>query len=294
MGRPTKHYGKFRIRWIDENNVRKSRVFDDKETAALELQREELAVEERRRGLRPAASERRTFAHAADYWERYRAPAKRSEKDDLSVLKQLRPHFGRLDLRDTEAWVAAIDRYKTLKAAKLSEKTIGNHLTLLGSILRAALDLGWLERLPKIKKPAFDIASESYRYLRNEDEIQRFLDGAIPEGPMVYALYATAVYTGLRAGELAGLRWEDVDLATHWLDVLLRGDAVRAELMVRRARETMMAADAIDELERRRLARANEMTGGEEYPDGRPAPRDSAALSWDQESGVDRTVAHFK
>lgn len=212
-GKPTRHYGKWRIRWIDENGVRHSRVFDTKETATLELQREELAVEERRRGLRPAAGERRTFADAADYWERH-APAKRSEKDDLSILKQLRPHLGRLDLRDTEAWVLAIDRYKGLKT-QLSDKTLANHLTLLGSILRAALDLGWLERLPKIKKPRFDIASESYRYLKSDDEIRRFLDAAAAQGPMVHALYATAVYTGMRAGELAGLRWEDVDLASR-------------------------------------------------------------------------------
>lgn len=37
------------------------------------------------------------------------------------------------------------------------------------------------------------------------------MNAAEPEGPMTYALIATAIYTGARAGELAGLRWDDVD-----------------------------------------------------------------------------------
>ena len=29
---------------------------------------------------------------------------------------------------------------------------------------------------------------------------------------MLVAFYATAVYTGMRAGEVVGLRWDDIDL----------------------------------------------------------------------------------
>jgi integrase len=33
------------------------------------------------------------------------------------------------------------------------------------------------------------------------------------------ALYVLAITTGMRSGELLGLRWEDVDLQTHTLQV---------------------------------------------------------------------------
>jgi integrase len=154
---------------------------------------------------------RKTFAEAADYWERERSPSKRSFKDDISMLKQLRQHFGTLQLNDAEAWVAAIDRYKTSKAG-LSPKTVANHLTLLGSILRVAEEMRWLERLPKIRKPRIKAAGTDFSYLRTEDEIRRFLQAARHEGEQVFVLFATAIFTGLRAGELAGLRWVDVDL----------------------------------------------------------------------------------
>jgi hypothetical protein len=49
MGKPTRHYGRWRIRWTDEAGERHSKVFDDKAEAELELKREELATEERRR-----------------------------------------------------------------------------------------------------------------------------------------------------------------------------------------------------------------------------------------------------
>jgi hypothetical protein len=68
MSRPTKHYGLWRIRWIDENRHRESAVYPDRQQTALELQRRRLEVEERRRGLRAAAIAPRTFADIADYW----------------------------------------------------------------------------------------------------------------------------------------------------------------------------------------------------------------------------------
>ncbi|HVZ35110.1 MAG TPA: site-specific integrase, partial [Polyangiaceae bacterium] len=49
-------------------------------------------------------------------------------------------------------------------------------------------------------------------YLRNEEEVQRFLRAARElEGELTFVLYLTAVRTGMRAGELAGLEWGDID-----------------------------------------------------------------------------------
>lgn len=57
MAKATKHYGKWRIRWVDENGERRSEVFDDRREAVFQLQQRELEAEERRCGLEVAPSE---------------------------------------------------------------------------------------------------------------------------------------------------------------------------------------------------------------------------------------------
>jgi integrase len=51
-------------------------------------------------------------------------------------------------------------------------------------------------------------------------EVARLLAVARQEGPAPHALLATAVYTGMRKGELFGLRWEDVCFAPAQLRVM--------------------------------------------------------------------------
>jgi integrase len=41
----------------------------------------------------------------------------------------------------------------------------------------------------------------------------------LEEGEAIHALYATAVYTGLRFGELAGLRWDAIDFERRLITV---------------------------------------------------------------------------
>lgn len=116
MAKPTPHYGAWRIRWIDENGTRQSAVHDDRREALFQLHQRQLEVDERRRGLRPTPAEPKTFLDIAAYHEQHRAPQKRSFKDDLSILKQLRAGFGTLGLSNAAEWVPAIDRYVANKS----------------------------------------------------------------------------------------------------------------------------------------------------------------------------------
>jgi integrase len=131
------------------------------------------------------------------------------------IERHLRPSFGRLPLTSLD--VSRVDAF-VARRAHLSPKTVHNHLTLLISMLRLAVDLGWLRSVPRIKKPKI-VLDADYRYLRSDQEIADFLRAAQAEDEHVYVMYSMAVYTGLRAGELAGLRWSDIDLKRRLITV---------------------------------------------------------------------------
>jgi integrase len=251
---PTKLRDRWRIRWIDEKDIRRSDVFDTYKEAEYQLGLRKLEAEERRRGIRAAAPEPRTFDAICTYWLEKRAIRKRSEADDRSIIRRhLRPAFGHLRLCDVG--VEEVDGF-VVDRDYLSPKTVANQLTLLVSLLRLANELGWLVTLPRIKKPRVQLFSKDFRYLRTKDEVRRFLAAAREEreGPTVHALYAMAVLTGLRAGELAALRWEDVDLENRRLTVQRSFDGPTKSGDVRHV--PLMADELPRILRAQRLARA--------------------------------------
>lgn len=209
MGKPVRQRGKWRIRWLDENGQRKSEVYDDYRVATSKLAQHLHEVDQIKRGLRAANPPAKTFGELCDYWIEKRAILKRSRKDDESIIRcHLRPFFGEMKL--IQVGVETGDEF-LVSRAHLDKKTISNIVTLLNSMLIAAKGLGWLLEAPRIRKPKVRLFSKDYRYLRTEEEIRRFLTAAREEGELVFVLYAMAVYTGLREGELAGLLWEDID-----------------------------------------------------------------------------------
>jgi integrase len=217
ISKPIKHRTKWRIRWKDEHGERQSAVHDKHSTALAALRAEQARVEEVRRGQRPAVPQPRSFAELCDYWLANRASQKRSGYHDESIIRcHLRPFFGGLQL--AEVGVEKADAF-VVSRANLDIKTVHNHLTLLISMLNAAVDLGWLTKLPRIRKPKTSLFSADYSYLRTQVEIDRFLLAASSEGPLVYALYLTALCTGMREGELAGLRWDDVNFENRLITV---------------------------------------------------------------------------
>jgi integrase len=207
----------WRIRWIDENGTRRSEVYSKKDDAVFKLREHEHHVEQIRRRLRSPDPVDVRFDDVDDYWLKVRAANKRSRACDESILRaHLRPAFS--GKRLAEIGVKEIDVFKASKG-HLHLNTLHHILTLLISLLRVAVELNWLRVMPVVKKPRIKLFSKDFHYLRTEEEISRFLRSAKDEGEEEFALYSTAVYTGLRQGELAALLWANVDFATRLITV---------------------------------------------------------------------------
>jgi hypothetical protein len=177
VAKPTKHKGKWRARWVDEHGRRQSAVFDDYRRAQTELSRRQVEVEEIQRGVRNAAPPEKTVGDLCDYWLENLAFRKRSHKDDESIIRRhLRPAFGTTRLRDVG--VEDVDAYvnEKIDGEELSPKTVNNHVTLLGTMLRTAatFKVPWLTSVPHFKKPRVALFSRDFQWLRTEHEIHRF------------------------------------------------------------------------------------------------------------------------
>lgn len=236
VAKPVRHYDKWRIRPISGDGKRQSLVFDTYAEAEDALKLIEAEAVRARRGLlvtsapgapiitgnvtatpaAKAASTQKTFADLATFWLDNKAPGKRSRKDDKSMIGcHLLPAFGHMGLSEnfTERSIEHSAKHRG------SEKTLWNRLTLLETMLGLAVELGWLAKVPNIPKPKITACDANYRWLKSDAEIEHIMRAARDEGEHVFALYSTAVWSGLRKGELAALTWADIDLGRQLISV---------------------------------------------------------------------------
>ena len=108
-----------------------------------------------------------------------------------------------------------------LVAKKCAAATIDSALTPLRALYRRAVARGEVTSNPtlRIEKPAVRC---KVRIVASPVEAAARLDALDPEDR---PLWATAFYAGLRRGELIGLHWDDVDLATGVIHVRRGWDA---------------------------------------------------------------------
>lgn len=230
MSKPVRHGKKWRVRWTDHNGKRHSEVYETRGDALFKLNEHRHHVGEVERNLRLPDPPRKTFDDVADHWLTVQAAGKRSLACDKSIIRaHLRPAFGGMLI--SRIGTEEIQRLKAAKA-HLHPNTLHHILTLLISLLRMALDLNWLRVMPKVKKPKIKLFSKDFHYLSTRQEAGRFLRSAKEEGELEFALYATALYSGMRQGELAALCWSGVDfekrlilVATSWGGPTKNGEA---------------------------------------------------------------------
>jgi integrase len=147
----------------------------------------------------------------------------------------------------------AIDAYKErlIAEGKLSPRTIVRHLTVLHGIFKRAKRKWGLSENPAsadlVERPKLVYTGEFDTYDR--DELERL--AAAAESPQDTALYLTAAFTGLRTGELFGLRWGDVDFVGGLVHVRRSFDHKQRVEKVpkgKRVRSVPLMADAMDAL----------------------------------------------
>jgi integrase len=102
-----------------------------------------------------------------------------------------------------------------LSARGLLPKSVNNFMVPLKRMLGHAVKWGYLTRNPAAEVQRLPVPHREMRAL-TPTEVRRLLDAAAPEHRLFFEL---AVMTGLRRGELIGLKWGDVDFRDARLHV---------------------------------------------------------------------------
>ena len=152
-----------------------------------------------------------------------------STKDKKSTLagyksiidNNIKPIIGKLEIgKITPLHVQEWTNYLN-KEKDLSPKTLRNCLSLLRNIFNSALSWGFITSNPcvNIALPAKEKKEVAFY---NEQQIITLLDRVIVLDNSQIQLKASimlALFSGLRMGELAGLRWSDIDLQSGEVSV---------------------------------------------------------------------------
>jgi integrase len=137
--------------------------------------------------------------------ERYRQVVRKHLIPNIGtiVLTQLKPeHLQKL--------------YTSMQNNDLSAGTVAYVHNVIHVALKTALEWGLI-----VRNPADAVSTPRVRRTEmqtwNEQEIGQFLEAA--KSTPYYALFYTALFTGMRRSELLGLKWSDVDLVMGQISV---------------------------------------------------------------------------
>jgi integrase len=188
----------------------------------------------------------------------------RKKSHRLTVASDLRNHivpfFG--DRTLDRITPDDIERYIAVKQRTLAVKTIRNHLNTMHSVFQVGLRQGWCHQNPVklADRPVIRTTETRIRFL-TQPEVDTLIAAEYPDdafGSIEPTLYLTAAMTGLRQGELLGLRWRDVDFEARRVRVVspfVRGEFgdPKSEGSGRSVPMAQRVADALAELRDRTL-----------------------------------------
>ena len=179
-------------------------------------------LQEVENGANPEANKALTFRQLTDKYLKYHAEIylRESTYDTYTGFLNLHilPVIG--DMKVIEITLNTINEYIRIKQkeGKLTNCTINKHLVLMKSILNHAVDNGLIvrnpaDRLKKLKEEKIE------QQCLTMDEVFAVLDTAKKHYPDFHPLLFTAIFTGMRLGEIRALTWDRVNFVKGCIKV---------------------------------------------------------------------------
>ena len=229
------------------------------------------AIRAQEQGL-PVAAARQTLAQFLERWLVDSARPKLRERTFESYATVVRRHLipslghhqlARLSPEDVERYLnreqAAGRISRRAGDRKLSARTVQYHRAILRRALNVALKRGYVYRIVATLTDPPRVERGETKPL-NLAQVRALLDAA--RGHRLEALLTAALSTGMRQGELLGLRWVDVDLDAGTLHVRKQLQRINNKLEMREpktARSRRVIALLPDEVEVLRTQRAGQL-----------------------------------
>ena len=122
------------------------------------------------------------------------------------IEKHLSPAFGRMKLKSITP-----EKIQSFVSDKIdlgyAPRSVNSMLKVLGAVMKWGVRLNYVSKDPAASVERVKVIEDEMDFL-NPDDVARLLE-SVPDD--YHPLFATAVMTGLRQGELLGLRWNDFD-----------------------------------------------------------------------------------
>jgi integrase len=185
---------------------RRECIGPDKRLAETVLKKRKVEIAEGRY-MDIKKNEKIKFENFADqYLELHSKINNRSwQKSDLHNIKSIKRHFSGKYLY--EITPVMIERFKTERIKEVSPATVNRNLTCLKSMFNKAIQWGKLEENPFRAVKLLKENNKRLRYLEKEEIIRLLARCTKHLRPIV----VIALNTGMRKGEILGLKWQDID-----------------------------------------------------------------------------------
>lgn len=169
----------------------------------------------------PAGGDLTTLADYAERWlaskaDQLKPSTLRNYTDALAAY--ILPELGHLPCEDVTRqtllrWVAWAELQRQEDGSRYAHDTVGGWWRVLKVLVRDAIADGVIEGDPlrRVRAPRGERTPQRELRTLTSEQLANLVRAAQRSCPDRYAEIVTLAYTGMRAGELYALRWEDVD-----------------------------------------------------------------------------------
>lgn len=213
------------IDWYDGIRRRRKLIGTSKGEAKKELAAKKLERLRGRQEIKPAIPLLR-FEQFADRYREYSKVNKRGFYNERYRLIQITEYFGKRKLSDLNRWDA--ENFKIEMSRNRGPATVNRLLGNLKHMGTKMVEWGLLPSNPFAGVRLLHVPKRSERILSQDEEKRLITACDQVHTPILRACVTVALNTGMRKGEILGLRWEQADLEIRMIR-LLNGKTAQSE-----------------------------------------------------------------